>query len=123
MPLVFSDVLCANVTQGLVLQEFQEGAWSVRGRSGSFVRRRDRRVPGYTRRPPSKMARLRSSLFRQYQAACRRLHGPRTLCGAGVHLAIFGFPEKLCAEHGKMRSEEHTSELQSPMYLVCRLLL
>src|SRR5437764_7656014 len=25
--------------------------------------------------------------------------------------------------HGKTRSEEHTSELQSPMYLVCRLLL
>src|SRR5437762_5669470 len=25
--------------------------------------------------------------------------------------------------HGGMRSEEHTSELQSPMYLVCRLLL
>src|ERR1017187_3304142 len=24
---------------------------------------------------------------------------------------------------GPMRSEEHTSELQSPMYLVCRLLL
>src|SRR5437762_5375015 len=24
---------------------------------------------------------------------------------------------------GKARSEEHTSELQSPMYLVCRLLL
>src|SRR5437879_7068169 len=24
---------------------------------------------------------------------------------------------------GKIRSEEHTSELQSPMYLVCRLLL
>src|SRR5437762_10191721 len=24
---------------------------------------------------------------------------------------------------GKTRSEEHTSELQSPMYLVCRLLL
>src|SRR5437879_9568535 len=28
-------------------------------------------------------------------------------------------PEHLCAG----RSEEHTSELQSPMYLVCRLLL
>src|SRR5437879_11120315 len=27
------------------------------------------------------------------------------------------------AEHGFIRSEEHTSELQSPMYLVCRLLL
>src|SRR5436189_3318581 len=25
--------------------------------------------------------------------------------------------------HGSPRSEEHTSELQSPMYLVCRLLL
>src|SRR5437762_11052462 len=25
--------------------------------------------------------------------------------------------------HARMRSEEHTSELQSPMYLVCRLLL
>src|SRR5437764_12843728 len=27
------------------------------------------------------------------------------------------------AERGQTRSEEHTSELQSPMYLVCRLLL
>src|SRR5437762_8002924 len=26
-------------------------------------------------------------------------------------------------EHDHVRSEEHTSELQSPMYLVCRLLL
>src|SRR5436189_3955816 len=26
-------------------------------------------------------------------------------------------------QHGAVRSEEHTSELQSPMYLVCRLLL
>src|SRR5437879_10848500 len=26
-------------------------------------------------------------------------------------------------EAGNLRSEEHTSELQSPMYLVCRLLL
>src|SRR5437762_8283865 len=27
------------------------------------------------------------------------------------------------AKFGRQRSEEHTSELQSPMYLVCRLLL
>src|ERR1017187_10786808 len=26
-------------------------------------------------------------------------------------------------DRGELRSEEHTSELQSPMYLVCRLLL
>src|SRR5437762_7683001 len=34
--------------------------------------------------------------------------------------------ERICSGcHGKegIRSEEHTSELQSPMYLVCRLLL
>src|SRR5713226_10692165 len=40
------------------------------------------------------------------QAKGRRLHGP----GACVHRA-------LC------RSEEHTSELQSPVHLVCRILL
>src|SRR5437763_9880745 len=32
-------------------------------------------------------------------------------------------PTKAAATPFKMRSEEHTSELQSPMYLVCRLLL
>src|SRR5437762_10739172 len=33
-------------------------------------------------------------------------------------IAVAGRPRPGCA-----RSEEHTSELQSPMYLVCRLLL
>src|SRR5437879_13380196 len=28
-----------------------------------------------------------------------------------------------CRFHRALRSEEHTSEIQSPMYLVCRLLL
>ena len=31
--------------------------------------------------------------------------------------------ENLKIPHAKNRSEEHTSELQSPLYLVCRLLL
>src|SRR5437762_5205164 len=30
---------------------------------------------------------------------------------------------RICRQHSVDRSEEHTSELQSPMYLVCRLLL
>src|SRR5436189_3565948 len=38
---------------------------------------------------------------------------------ATVALSLFG--PKVGA--GRPRSEEHTSELQSPMYLVCRLLL
>src|SRR5437762_5757985 len=33
------------------------------------------------------------------------------------------FAEKKCDCHCFLRSEEHTSELQSPMYIVCRLLL
>src|SRR5437762_6880349 len=31
--------------------------------------------------------------------------------------------KSISAKYGPARSEEHTSELQSPMYLVCRLLL
>src|SRR5437762_9491517 len=34
-------------------------------------------------------------------------------------VAVFG----IGLDHVALRSEEHTSELQSPMYLVCRLLL
>src|SRR5437762_6609700 len=39
-----------------------------------------------------------------------------------VQSCIRRAPHKL-AHQRVMRSEEHTSELQSPMYLVCRLLL
>src|SRR3712207_3976779 len=35
----------------------------------------------------------------------------------------FGLDPQLYAAHGGARSEEHTSELQSRQYLVCRLLL
>src|SRR5437762_5780368 len=39
-------------------------------------------------------------------------------------LRVCGFAKKqLAGRCGSSRSEEHTSELQSPMYLVCRLLL
>src|SRR5437762_4211622 len=41
--------------------------------------------------------------------------GPRAVMLLGVALAGAGL--------GLARSEEHTSELQSPMYVVCRLLL
>src|SRR5437762_11469037 len=43
-----------------------------------------------------------------------------------ITLQIFLFPERQLqsrADAPLCRSEEHTSELQSPMYLVCRLLL
>src|SRR5437764_11594809 len=36
---------------------------------------------------------------------------------------LFGHAHEMAQRSGVRRSEEHTSELQSPMYLVCRLLL
>src|SRR5437762_5603629 len=36
---------------------------------------------------------------------------------------VSGKIQSAASGHGGRRSEEHTSELQSPMYLVCRLLL
>src|SRR5437879_10949236 len=38
------------------------------------------------------------------------------------HLGLVGEIRR-AVHHAEQRSEEHTSELQSPMYLVCRLLL
>src|SRR5437764_3226272 len=61
------------------------------------------------RRPP------RSTLF-PYTTLFRSSHwgpGDGRPCGHG----------RLPAAGAASRSEEHTSELQSPMYLVCRLLL
>src|SRR5437762_9871022 len=37
--------------------------------------------------------------------------------------STFEFLAQIHGREGFLRSEEHTSELQSPMYLVCRLLL
>src|SRR5437762_8435170 len=69
----------------------------------------DVRRDGATR-PPS--ARLSLQGLRQKRAG-------RLDPGAGCQVAGAG---RLGRDQGR-RSEEHTSELQSPMYLVCRLLL
>src|SRR5476651_2854385 len=60
------------------------------------------------RRPP------RSTLF-PYTTLFRSTAGLMTAIVAGMVAGIFG--------GSKIRSEEHTSELQSRQYLVCRLLL
>src|SRR3712207_7287629 len=51
----------------------------------------------------------------RHKAAWLFDHGQR--CGAEANMA------KLLASEASWRSEEHTSELQSRQYLVCRLLL
>src|SRR5437764_9819262 len=68
------------------------------------------------RRPP------RSTLF-PYTTLFRSLHGHH---GITPCAPSFGSPDvsnRGRARRIATRSEEHTSELQSPMYLVCRLLL
>src|SRR5437764_11773751 len=70
-----------------------------------------------TRRPPTSTLFPYTTLFRSA--------GDRRLCSEPVRVATAEIqalrgPQRL---EKTGRSEEHTSELQSPMYLVCRLLL
>src|SRR5437764_10828411 len=51
------------------------------------------------------------TLYREFPES-RALRSPQSPCRHAVDRGL-----------GSGRSEEHTSELQSPMYLVCRLLL
>src|SRR5437879_11119529 len=72
------------------------------------------------RRPPRSTLFPYTTLFRS-GAARRGGHerdGGRATMDAPGSLA---FPARVSLR--EVRSEEHTSELQSPMYLVCRLLL
>src|SRR5256885_11227347 len=67
------------------------------------------------RRPP------RSTLF-PYTTLFRSLHQHQR--GAVAHVVRLGLEREPPDGHGRApRSEEHTSELQSPCNLVCRLLL
>src|SRR3712207_7265202 len=75
------------------------------------------------RRPP------RSTLF-PYTTLFRSGVGPGVKSqevglgdGTGWQVGEHPVQGRLCADHVDGRSEEHTSELQSRQYLVCRLLL
>src|SRR4051794_41740072 len=81
------------------------------------------------RRPPRSTLFPYTTLFRSCEELPRAragqstVHGHIDLCGARPRLgtAEAGHRRGLCAR--ELRSEEHTSELQSPVHLVCRLLL
>src|SRR3712207_7497920 len=74
------------------------------------------------RRPP------RSTLF-PYTTLFRSIHEGRRIVGRGGYVDHVGVIQQRVevarprAESENERSEEHTSELQSRQYLVCRLLL
>src|SRR5260370_19792613 len=87
------------------------------------------------RRPPRSTLFPYTTLFRSVAVHCRTNIGEaRSIAGriAGTggkaqafraDLAQDGAPEQLAADVESARSEEHTSELQSHLNLVCRLLL
>src|SRR2546425_6949259 len=86
------------------------------------------------RRPPRSTLFPYTTLFRSSSSNCRangnslpRVHGvylPFPPESRRARPSIFGGPpHPAISQPDKVRSEEHTSELQSLAYLVCRLLL
>src|SRR5437879_11365783 len=70
-------------------------------------------------RPPSRSTLFPyTTLFRSHLRRMRAHHREHLHRAGGVEVCHHD-----AASAMKVRSEEHTSELQSPMYLVCRLLL
>src|SRR3712207_8507948 len=81
------------------------------------------------RRPPRSTLFPYTTLFRSHVATVAFLGLEARAVEAQVQIAsgvpafvVVGLPDKAVAE-SRERSEEHTSELQSRQYLVCRLLL
>src|SRR5438876_6234343 len=81
-----------------------------------------------TRRPPRSTLFPYTTLFRSQLALLPGgqlgLLAAQLAFGTGDGHALAGpHPQQVDLEFGCGRSEEHTSELQSPVHLVCRLLL
>src|SRR2546422_4511508 len=73
------------------------------------------------RRPPRSTLFPYTTLFRSAEI---QLHGRNdTLRGRTVETIYFGGGTPTTLSSEQLRSEEHTSELQSRLHLVCRLLL
>src|SRR3712207_7060330 len=80
------------------------------------------------RRPPRSTLFPYTTLFRSPadetpQVAEAAVRGPRTRFGAWLGRPMTSFHLIIAVSALLVRSEEHTSELQSRQYLVCRLLL
>src|SRR3989441_9573746 len=73
------------------------------------------------RRPPRSTLFPYTTLFRS--AVGDRLVHERVIGDLAVADQVLGTGELVGEDRGDQRSEEHTSELQSLAYLVCRLLL
>src|SRR5256885_9191477 len=74
------------------------------------------------RRPPRSTLFPYTTLFRS-RAPRVRVGRPRAALDGGIRGHAGGGGAAVREAPGQLRSEEHTSELQSPCNLVCRLLL
>src|SRR2546426_6183348 len=75
------------------------------------------------RRPPRSTLFPYTTLFRSREVAPRLPHEPHRRDVGGLRAAGLQEPAVRRSGGQPSRSEEHTSELQSPCNLVCRLLL
>src|SRR3712207_7908568 len=75
------------------------------------------------RRPPRSTLFPYTTLFRSQDRAVRRRDYAAAIDFSGLRQLLRIRPRRSDREHAARRSEEHTSELQSRQYLVCRLLL
>src|SRR5258708_28571001 len=74
------------------------------------------------RRPPRSTLFPYTTLFRSQRRKPHPLDAP-TPTADPKSVQTWRISSSSCAKHSPSRSEEHTSELQSPDHLVCRLLL
>src|SRR3712207_8728740 len=75
------------------------------------------------RRPPRSTLFPYTTLFRSYFRFCLSYRDVEELMAARGVILTYEAVRYWCRKFGQTRSEEHTSELQSRQYLVCRLLL
>src|SRR3712207_8384309 len=75
------------------------------------------------RRPPRSTLFPYTTLFRSREAWGMRIGLPATAWMLEIGARVLQTETELVLKSRRVRSEEHTSELQSRQYLVCRLLL
>src|SRR2546422_4176601 len=75
------------------------------------------------RRPPRSTLFPYTTLFRSRPRPVARSRGPGSVWPWAEPAAPLAGPAERTSEEALTRSEEHTSELQSRLHLVCRLLL